>query len=123
MLSQQEKSLSEYNDGFIDNIFQNESSAENSVLLGHIGSGSGGYSDFIFKYAAKHLFQLENITIEYKNLKNPDFKEVTLEKDGEILLRFAIANGFRNIQNLVQKLKRGKCSYDYVEIMACPGGN
>ena len=40
MLSQQEKSLSECNDGFIDNIFQNESSAENSVLPGHIGSGS-----------------------------------------------------------------------------------
>lgn len=37
-------------------------------------------------------------------------------------MRFAIANGFRNIQNFVQKLKRGKSSYDYVEVMACPSG-
>lgn len=55
--------------------------------------------------------------------RNPDFREVTLEKDGKTLLKFAIANGFRNIQNLVQKLKRGKSSYDYVEVMACPSGN
>lgn len=48
-------------------------------------------------------------------------KEATLEIDGKVVLRFAIANGFRNIQNLVQKLK-SKCPYDYVEVMACPSG-
>jgi len=45
-----------------------------------------------------------------------------LEKNGEVVLRFAVANGFRNIQNLVLKMKRKKCQYDYVEVMACPGG-
>lgn len=49
-------------------------------------------------------------------------KEATLEVDGVVVLRFAIANGFRNIQNLVQKLKSKRCSYDYVEVMACPSG-
>ncbi|XP_015498719.1 cytosolic iron-sulfur assembly component 3 isoform X3 [Parus major] len=53
---------------------------------------------------------------------NKDFQEVTLERDGEVLLQFALAYGFRNIQNLVQKLKRGKCPYHYVEVMACPSG-
>lgn len=38
------------------------------------------------------------------------------------MLKFAIANGFRNIQNLVQKLKRGKVQYHFVEVMACPSG-
>ena len=38
------------------------------------------------------------------------------------MLRFAAAYGFRNIQNLMQKLKRGKCNYHFVEIMACPSG-
>ncbi|CAN8002952.1 unnamed protein product [Ixodes hexagonus] len=54
--------------------------------------------------------------------RNPDLREVTLECGAETVLRFAIANGFRNIQNVVQKLKRGRCSYDFVEIMACPAG-
>lgn len=39
------------------------------------------------------------------------------------MLRFAIANGFRNIQNLMQKMKRGKVSYHLVEVMACPSGS
>lgn len=94
----------------------------NTSIWSHEFSGSGGYSDHIFKYAAKELFGEEVSSLEYKNLRNPDFREVILEKDGKILLRFAIANGFRNIQNLVQKLKRGKSSYHFVEVMACPSG-
>ncbi|KAJ0180273.1 hypothetical protein K1T71_003677 [Dendrolimus kikuchii] len=91
-------------------------------LKRHVGSGSGGYADHIFLYAAEHLFGESKAQLIYKNLRNPDFREVTLEKDGKEVLKFAIANGFRNIQNLVQKLKRGKSPYHYVEVMACPSG-
>ncbi|KAJ8933935.1 hypothetical protein NQ314_013691 [Rhamnusium bicolor] len=91
-------------------------------LTRHIGSGSGGFADHIFRYAAKELFGEELEKLEYKSLRNPDFREVILIKEEKILLRFAIANGFRNIQNLVQKLKRGKSQYQYVEVMACPSG-
>lgn len=55
--------------------------------------------------------------------RNKDFQEVTLEKDGETVLRFAAAYGFRNIQNMVLKLKKGKFLYHFVEVLACPGGN
>lgn len=55
--------------------------------------------------------------------RNKDFQEVTLKREGQVLLRFAVAYGFRNIQNLVQKLKRGRCPYHYVEVMACPSGS
>ncbi|XP_075969136.1 putative cytosolic Fe-S cluster assembly factor GL21135 [Anticarsia gemmatalis] len=92
------------------------------ALRRHIGSGSGGYADHVFLYAAEQLFGESNAQLVYKNLRNPDFREVILEKDGKEVLRFAIANGFRNIQNLVQKLKRGKSPYHYVEVMACPSG-
>jgi hypothetical protein len=61
-------------------------------------------------------------TSQWHIFRNPDFREVVLEEDGRVLLRFAIANGFRNIQNLVQKMKRGKSIYHYVEVMACPSG-
>lgn len=30
--------------------------------------------------------------------------------------------GFKNIQKVVQMIKKDKCPYLYVEIMACPGG-
>ncbi|NXO99171.1 NARFL factor, partial [Certhia brachydactyla] len=91
-------------------------------LSTHPGGGSGGYLEHIFKHAAQELFGIHVSSIHYKPLRNKDFQEVTLEKDGEVLLHFALAYGFRNIQNLVQKLKRGKCPYHYVEVMACPSG-
>ncbi|KAI8115080.1 hypothetical protein FF38_10900 [Lucilia cuprina] len=91
-------------------------------IWAHESSTSGGYSEHIFKYAAKELFEQDLITVEYKNLRNPDFREASLEIDGKCVLKFAIANGFRNIQNLVQKLKRGKVQYHFVEVMACPSG-
>uniref|UniRef100_A0A914RYQ4 Iron hydrogenase large subunit C-terminal domain-containing protein n=1 Tax=Parascaris equorum TaxID=6256 RepID=A0A914RYQ4_PAREQ len=53
-------------------------------------------------------------------MKNLEVIEVI---DGEsVLLKVAKCYGFRNIQNLVQKMKRGKAEYDYVEVMACPAG-
>lgn len=120
MLSDEGITLNDCEDGTIDWPWTSEK--PENFLWSHESSGSGGYSDFIFKHAAKVLFNEDNEHLEYKNLRNPDFRELTLEKDGKVLLRFAIANGFRNIQNLVQKLKRGKSNYHYVEIMACPSG-
>ncbi|CAB3234712.1 unnamed protein product [Arctia plantaginis] len=100
-----------------------EALGEGSPLVRrHVGSGSGGYADQVFLYAAEQLFGEGNAQLTYKNLRNPDFREVVLQKDGQDVLRFAIVNGFRNIQNLVQKLKRGKSPYHYVEVMACPSG-
>ena len=71
---------------------------------------------------ARTEFGEELDSLSYKTLKNSDFREVTLEREGKVLLKFAIANGFRNIQNIVQKLKRKRCDYDFVEILACPSG-
>lgn len=120
MLTKQNKSLNDAIKGTFD--WPWNASKPETFMWSHELSGSGGYSDYIFKYAAKHLFNEDITEISYKNLRNPDFKEAILEKDGKVVLRFAIANGFRNIQNLVQKLKRGKSNYDYVEVMACPSG-
>ncbi|XP_069840171.1 cytosolic iron-sulfur assembly component 3 [Dendropsophus ebraccatus] len=119
MLEQEGMSLPDVNPCPLDTQF---SSAVDNEPLGHEGGGSGGYLEHIFRYAAQELFGLHVDEIKYKPLKNKDFQEVTLERDGEVLLQFALAYGFRNIQNLMQKLKRGRCAYHYVEVMACPSG-
>ncbi|XP_069503382.1 cytosolic iron-sulfur assembly component 3 isoform X2 [Ambystoma mexicanum] len=119
MLEKEGVSLSASHPSQLDTQFSSVSEEE---LLGHSGGGSGGYLEHIYRHAAKELFGVEVAEIVYKPLKNKDFQEVTLEKDGKIVLQFALAYGFRNIQNLVQKLKRGKSTYHYVEVMACPSG-
>ncbi|XP_016094011.1 cytosolic Fe-S cluster assembly factor narfl isoform X1 [Sinocyclocheilus grahami] len=120
MLEEENVSLRDVEVAPLDTMFSNVCGEE---LLGHAGSGSGGYLHHIYKHAAKQLFGVEVDELTYKTIKNKDFQEVTLEKDGQVLLRFAAVYGFRNIQNLVQKLKRGKSQYHFVEVMACPSGS
>ena len=75
--------------------------------------------------------------------RNADVVEYSVEREDEVLFRAARYYGFRNIQNLVRKLKPARASrmpinragrarkpdakpnekdLSYVEVMACPGG-
>lgn len=95
---------------------------DDGCLYGVNGS-SGGYAETIFRHAARVLFgkDIEG-PLELKMIRNSDFREVCLEVDGKIVLKFAQCYGFRNLQNVVRKIKTGKCDYHFLEIMACPSG-
>jgi NADH-quinone oxidoreductase subunit G len=41
---------------------------------------------------------------------------------GEVTLKVAVASGLGNTRRLVEAIRAGEVSYDFVEIMACPGG-
>ncbi|EYU27669.1 hypothetical protein MIMGU_mgv1a007769mg [Erythranthe guttata] len=104
----------------VDNLLSNVD--EEGNLYGVRGS-SGGYADTILRNAAKVVFGKEiEGPLEFKTIRNADFREVTLEIDGKIVLRFALCYGFRNLRNIVTKIKSGKCEYHFLEIMACPSG-
>ncbi|XP_017128540.1 probable cytosolic Fe-S cluster assembly factor GL21135 [Drosophila elegans] len=122
MLTEDERTLSQHD---LDNMDWPWSDVRpDSMVWAHESTLSGGYAEHIFKFVAHQLFN-ETLSkeLEFKQLRNRDFREIILEKDGKVVLKFAIANGFRNIQNLVQKLKRGKgANYHFVEVMACPSG-
>lgn len=101
-------------------LFSNVDENGNIGIVG--GSSSGGYLESVFKYAAKQLFNVHVDEIKYTQGRNSDFKECSLEVDGKIVLKFALAYGFRNIQNQVRRMKRGKSPYHFIEIQACPSG-
>lgn len=46
-----------------------ETVGQAECVFGHEGSGSGGYSDHVFKYAAKELFGDDISRLEYKVLR------------------------------------------------------
>ncbi|XP_041025552.1 protein NAR1-like isoform X2 [Juglans microcarpa x Juglans regia] len=95
---------------------------EEGHLYGVHGS-SGGYAETIFRYAAKILFGREiDGPLDFRIIRNSDFQEVTLEVKGKTVLKFALCYGFRNLQNVVRRIKSGKCDYHFLEIMACPAG-
>jgi len=103
----------------IDPLFTNISAE--GQLFG-ISGGAGGYLEYIFKYAAKELFNVVVDKIEYKTTRNADLKTTTLEVGGTPVLTFVAAYGFKNIQNVVRKMqsKTLNVPYHFVEIMACP---
>ncbi|XP_023805362.1 nuclear prelamin A recognition factor isoform X1 [Oryzias latipes] len=96
--------------------------AADAALTRHDGRGSEGFLEHVFKHAAKELFGLDVQEVTYKTLRNRDFQEVTLERDGETLLQFAAVYGFRNIQTLVHRMRKGRVPYQLVEVLSCPGG-
>ncbi|TVY73468.1 Cytosolic Fe-S cluster assembly factor NAR1 [Lachnellula suecica] len=103
---------------------------------------SGGNLYYILQYFAS---QHKGASVQTTRGRNADVLEYTVTSAaGEILMKAARYYGFRNIQNLVRRLKParpsrmpggkpigsarkpgGKASgpdYAYVEVMACPGG-
>ncbi|MEG1501135.1 MAG: [FeFe] hydrogenase, group A, partial [Clostridiales bacterium] len=49
------------------------------------------------------------------------WKEAIFEISG-IPIKIAVASGLNNTRNLLQAIRKGQVEYDFVEIMACPGG-
>jgi len=93
-------------------------------LTSHIGSGSGGYAEnLLLADCGRDRMDPAEVSenISYSITKNSDFLDINL-KDSQKAGRFAIVNGFRNIQTVVQRLKRKALKYDYIEVMACPSG-
>ena len=37
-------------------------------------------------------------------------------------VKLAVVYGLKNAMQIVEKVRRGECDYDLVEVMACPGG-
>ena len=75
---------------------------------------SDAYAETVFRHAAAVLHGVTlpaSQPIAWVPGRNPDFHEASLldpAGSGRVLLRFALAYGFRNIQTVVTRLKRGR---------------
>ena len=65
-----------------------------------------------------------------KSFEKIDFEDVRGEKGikratieiGDKKVRVVVASGLKNAQTIMDEISSGKADYDFVEIMACPGG-
>jgi len=81
-------------------------------------SGTNGMVSHIARVAARELLgEQGEPSIEIVRGRNIDFSELLIN-GGK--LKFATAYGFRNIQNIVRRIKQGGCPWQFVEVMACP---
>ncbi|KAK2403081.1 protein NAR1 [Trifolium repens] len=75
------------------------------------------------KQAFSNRFRDRNFSVALETELETDFfiiKSCSVTVEGETVLKFALCYDFRNLQNIVRKLKTGKYDYHFLEIMACP---
>ena len=58
----------------------------------------------------------------FQDVRGPGgWREAAFDING-VTLRLAVVSGLNNARDLIKAIKSGKARYDFVEVMACPGG-
>ncbi len=98
------------------------------------GSGAGvifGVTGGVMEAAlrtAYYLLKKENPPADaFKAVRSPSFQagDGVAEADfaiDDVLVKTAVVSGLGNTRKLLEKIERGEAHYDFVEVMACPGG-
>ncbi len=89
---------------------------------GVIFGTSGGVMEAALRFAAEKLSGKPLEHVDFKAVRGMEkLKEATLEIAG-LTLRVAVVYGLANAKKLITDIQTGKAQYDFVEVMACPGG-
>lgn len=94
------------------------------------GSGAGaifGSTGGVAEAALRTVFELlsgkELETVSYTAVRGmKGIKENTMELPDGRKIRTAVVHGLGNARELMDSIERGEKSYDFIEVMACPGG-
>jgi NADH-quinone oxidoreductase subunit G len=83
---------------------------------------SGGVAEAVLRhcYTDKSSASLKNLAfVGVRGMKG--VKEAEVDLNGKTI-RIAVAHGLKNADNLLKSILLGEKKFDFVEIMACPGG-
>ena len=87
-----------------------------------IFGATGGVMEAALRTAYAVLEKKNPDADAFKAVRGPDGrKEVTVTIAG-VPVRACVASGLANARRVVEDIRSGKAQYDFVEIMACPGG-
>ncbi|OKP80555.1 ferredoxin [Paenibacillus sp. P3E] len=97
-----------------------------------IGKGSGaavifGATGGVAEAALRTVFEITSgkalDTIEYTAVRGMEgIKETVIELPTGQRIRTAVVHGLGNARKLMEAMERGDKTYDFMEVMACPGG-
>lgn len=89
---------------------------------GVIFGNSGGVSEAVLRYVTEKLTGEKRENYEFRNLRGDngirEVKFTLADKD----FSMAIVSGLGNARYILEKIKSNEVYYDFVEVMACPGG-
>ena len=103
-----------------DSDFDNPLGAASSA--GEIFGASGGVLEASLRTAYHLMTGKELAKIDFKSVRGLSrLKEASVDIDGRVL-KVAAVSSLGEARKLIQRIKSGESEYDFVEIMACPGG-
>lgn len=83
---------------------------------------SGGVSEAVLRYYYKEKTASMLKAISYSGIRGMEgVKVATAEIDGKTV-RIGVVHGLKNAERLIRKINSGEEKFDFVEVMACPGG-
>ena len=89
---------------------------------GAIFGTTGGVMEAALRTAYESLTGKELEKLDFEQVRGAEgIKKATI-KIGDIDVKVAVAHGLGNAQTIMEEIKNGKADYQFVEIMACPGG-
>ena len=91
-----------------------------STGAGVIFGATGGVMEAALRTAI-HTLTGENVTDLPEVRGTEGIKEATY-KVGDLEVKVAVASGLANAREVLEKVQRGEADYQFIEIMACPGG-
>ena len=95
---------------------------EEATGAGVIFGATGGVMEAALRTVAEILEGKSLDKIEYEEVRGTKgIKEATLNIAGKDI-RIAVAHGLGNARKLLESIRSGEKQYEFIEIMACPGG-
>lgn len=89
---------------------------------GIIFGATGGVSEAVLTRLLKDKPNHQKSEVIFKDVRGMDnIKECIFNVDGTEV-KIAIVYGLKSVEELVKKIKLGERYYDFIEVMACPGG-
>ncbi|HPS20080.1 MAG TPA: NADH-dependent [FeFe] hydrogenase, group A6 [Candidatus Omnitrophota bacterium] len=89
---------------------------------GIIFGNSGGVSEAVLRFVTEKVPGAKTDSYEFTQARGQEgIRELTVTLNGRTV-KMAIVNGLGNAKKIMERIKNKEAEYDFVEVMACPGG-
>ena len=89
---------------------------------GLIFGATGGVMEAALRFAVEKISCETLEDVEFKEVRGTEaIKEATYTAGG-VTVKVAVVSGLANARKLMEKVRAGEADYQFIEVMACPGG-
>lgn len=89
---------------------------------GVIFGATGGVMEAALRYAAEVILGKKLETVDFPDVRGIAGVKLAAYQLGDTEVRVAVASGTKNARELLERVRSGEISVQFIEIMACPGG-